>query len=229
MAMIATISITKDESSYISSKEDLPTNFTKLGKHVMVSSGSWVFNKKEKGSNDVYTRSRLKSQVDTEEIINRVSFEFSCLGRKNLYKKQPEAMETETPMMLLFLCNGMDHASIISDTKQMLDTALDNIEQNGMLPEEFENKEIPHFTIRLNVSRLPAETKPSNNEEYDHYEEQGKLAIHFEVTKEEINYFKYLSAHVHRLKLDIKYFRKFAKFMGTLGNNAPLSKCTRLR
>jgi hypothetical protein len=81
-AMITTTSITKDESNFISSKEDLPTNFTKPGKHVMISSGSWVFNKKEKGRNNVYARFRLKSQVDTEEIINCVSFEFSCLGRK---------------------------------------------------------------------------------------------------------------------------------------------------
>ncbi len=28
------------------------------------------------------------------------------------------------------------------------------------------------------------------------------------------------------MKLDIKYFGKFAKFMGTLGNNDPLSDCT---
>jgi hypothetical protein len=85
--MITTISITEDESSYISSKENIPTNFTKMGKHVMISGGSWVFNKKEEGSNNVYARFRLKSQVDIEEIINRVSFEFSCLGGKNLYKK----------------------------------------------------------------------------------------------------------------------------------------------
>jgi hypothetical protein len=49
------------------------------------------------------------------------------------------------------------------------------------------------------------------------------------VAKEEINYFKYLSAHAHRLKLDVKYFGKFAKFTGMLGNNALLSNCTRLR
>jgi hypothetical protein len=226
--MIATISITEDESSYISSKENIPTNFTKLGKYAMISSGSWVFNKKEKGNNDVHARFRLKSQVDTEEIINCISFEFSRLGGKNLYKKQHQAIETETPMMLLFVCNGTDQASIISDTKQMLDTALDDIEQNGMLPEEFKNKEIPHFTICLNVPHLPVETKLSNNKGYDHYKEQGKKAIHFEVTKEEINYFKYLSAHAHRLKLDLMYFGKFAKFMTTLGNNAPLSNCTRL-
>jgi hypothetical protein len=59
--MITTISITEDKSSYISSKENIPTNFTKLGKHVMISSSSWVFNKKEKESNDVYARFRLKS------------------------------------------------------------------------------------------------------------------------------------------------------------------------
>jgi hypothetical protein len=229
MAMIATISITEDNTSYISSKENIPTNFIKLGKHVMISSGSWVFNKKEKGNNDVYTRFMLKSQVDTEEITNCISFEFSCLGGKNLYKKQHQATETETPMMLLFVCNGRDQASIISDTKQMLEAAFDDIKQNGMLPEEFENKGIPHFTIRLNVPRLPAETKSSNNKGYDHYKEQGKKAIHFEVAKKEINYFKYLSAYAHRLKLKVMYFGKLAKFTATLGNNAPLSNCTRLR
>ncbi len=64
--MITTLSTTKDKSLYITSRADLPTNFTKLGKYVMISGGSWVFNKKEKGSNDVYTRFRLKSQVEAE-------------------------------------------------------------------------------------------------------------------------------------------------------------------
>jgi hypothetical protein len=131
--------------------------------------------------------------------------------------------------MLLFVCNGMDQASIISDTKQMLDTALDNIDQNGMLPEEFKNKDIPHITLRLNVPLLPANTKSLSNKGYDHYKEHRKKAFHFEVGKEEINYFKYLSAHAHRMKLDVKYFGKFAKFTRMLGNNAPLSNCTRLR
>jgi hypothetical protein len=134
-------------------------------------------------------------------------------------------METETPLMLLFVCNCTDQASIISDTKQMLDTALDNIKQSGMLPEEFKNR----FTLRLNVPHLPAETKLTNNKGYNHYKEHGKKAFHFKVAKEDINYFKYLSAHMHRMKLEAKYFGKFTKFMGTLGNNAPLSDCTRLR
>ena len=61
MAMIAPISITNDDdASYIKSKADLPTNFTKLGKHIMISGGSWVFNKKEKGSNNVNAQFRLK-------------------------------------------------------------------------------------------------------------------------------------------------------------------------
>jgi hypothetical protein len=69
-AKIATISITKDKSHYISSKADLPTNFTKLGQYIMISGGSWVFNKKEKGNNNLYAKFRLKSQINTEEIVN---------------------------------------------------------------------------------------------------------------------------------------------------------------
>jgi hypothetical protein len=96
-------------------------------------------------------------------------------------------------------------------------------------PTSVDDQDIPHFTLRLNVPRLPAETKPSNSKGYDHYKEHGKKAIHFKVAKEETNYFRYLSVHAHRLKLEVKYFGKFAKYTGTLGNNAPLSNCTRLR
>ncbi len=60
-AKIATISITDVESHYISSKADLPTNFTKLGQYVMINRGNWVFNKKEKGNNNVNARLQLKS------------------------------------------------------------------------------------------------------------------------------------------------------------------------
>ena len=55
-ARIAIISITGEDSDYIRPKADLPSNFTKLGQYVMISGSSWVFNKKAKGSNNVYAR-----------------------------------------------------------------------------------------------------------------------------------------------------------------------------
>jgi hypothetical protein len=195
----------------------------------MISGGSWVFNKKEKGSNDVYGCFRLKSQIQTEDIINRVSFEFSWVGGKNIFKKQQQEMETETPLMLLFVCNGTDQSSVLSNTRQMLDLAYDDIESNGMMPEEFENKDIPEIFLRLNVPCLPAHTKKSNNRKYNHYCEQGKKAFHFKVAKEEVAYFKYLSGHAHQMRLDNKFFGKFAKFTATLSNNAPMSDCVSLR
>ncbi len=120
-------------------------------------------------------------------------------------------METETPLMLLFVCNGTNPGSILSDTKQMLNLAYDDIEENKMMPKEFEHKDIPHSTLRLNVPHLPAETKQNINKGSDHYKEQGEKAFHFEVAKENINYFKFLSSHAHQLRLDKKYFGKFAQ------------------
>jgi hypothetical protein len=122
----------------------------------MISGGSWVFNNKEMGSNDVYARLRLKLPNPTEDIINWVSFKFLCLGGKNLHKKQHQAMETEIPLMLLFVCNGNNQGSILSIPKQMLNFAYGNIKENGMMPEEFEHKDIPHFNLQLNTTRLPA-------------------------------------------------------------------------
>jgi hypothetical protein len=69
-ACIAPLEITNDnDDNYISDKAQLPSNFTKLGKWIMISRGSWVFNKKEKGSSNVYARFCLKSQLPTEEIV----------------------------------------------------------------------------------------------------------------------------------------------------------------
>jgi hypothetical protein len=138
-------------------------------------------------------------------------------------------METKTLVMLLFVCNGTDIASILLDTKQMFESAYKNIEENGMMPEEFKNKEIPHFTPQVNVPCLPVDNNKHNtNKGYDHYKEHGKKAFHFEVAKEDVPYFKLLSSYAHCLRLENKYFGKFEKFTATLENNAPMSNCVQL-
>jgi hypothetical protein len=194
----------------------------------MISRGSLVFNKKEKGSSNVYARFRLKSQVPTEEIINHVSFKFTHLGGTKLYKKQMQAMETETPMMLLFVSNGTKHSSIASDMKQLMELSYNDIKTKLMMPEEYKNRDMPAFSLKVNTPCLP-EKKKNNNKAYDHLRKQGKKTFHFKVAKSDIPFFKFLCNHAHRMKLDTKYFGKFAKLTDTLGNNAPVSNCTRLR
>jgi hypothetical protein len=77
-AAIAPVNIYDDsKDNFIVDRSGLPDNFTKLGKWLMISGGSWVFEKKEKGNGEVFARFRLKSQEKANEIINRVSFEFN--------------------------------------------------------------------------------------------------------------------------------------------------------
>ncbi len=133
------------------------------------------------------------------------------------------------PLMLLFLCNGTDQSSILSDTQQMLNLAYNDIKQNGMMPKEFKNKDIPEISLRLNVPRLPADSKKKDNRAYDHYREQGKKAYHYKVAKEEVPYFKHLSGHAHWMRLENKFFGKLAMFTATLSNNAPISDCVSIR
>jgi hypothetical protein len=185
-ACIALLEITDDnDDNYISDKAQLPSNFTKLGKWIMISGGSWVFNKEEKGNSNVYAKFRLKSQVPTEEIINRVFFKFTRLGGTKLYKKQMQAMETEIPMMLLFVSNGTEHSSIASDMKQLMELAYDDTETKLMMPEEYKNRDMPAFSLKVNTPRLP-EKKKNDNKAYDHLREQGKKAFHFKVAKSDI-------------------------------------------
>jgi hypothetical protein len=84
-----------------------------------------------------------------------------------------QAMETEMPMMLLFVSNGTEHSSISADLKQLLELAYNDIDNEGMMPEEYENKDIPVFSLKMNVPRLP-EKKKHDNKVYDHILEQGK-------------------------------------------------------
>jgi hypothetical protein len=80
-------------------------------------------NNEWKANSDIYARFRLKFTVPVEDMVTRVSFEFSCLGRSKLYKKQNQAMETKTPMVLLLVSNGTNPLSISTDITQMLETA----------------------------------------------------------------------------------------------------------
>jgi hypothetical protein len=229
-AAIAPINIYDDDKeNFITDRSSLPDNFTKLGKWLMISGGSWVFEKKEKGNGEVFARFRLKSRDMAEEIINRVSFEFNRLGGSRLSKKLMQAMETETPMMLLFVCNVTDHLSITKDIRQILDIAYHDIDDECMMPEQYEHRDIPKFSLRLNVPWLPEKKSTKDNKAYDHIREQGKKAFHLEVAKPDLAFFTFLATHAHRMGLDAKYFGKFAKLTATLGKDAPLSDCARLR
>ena len=163
-----------------------------------------------------------------EEIINRASFEFNRLGGSRLSKKSMQAMETETPMILLFVCNGTDHSSITTDTRQILDIAYQDIDDECMMPEQYEHWDIPTFS-RLNIPRLPEKKSTKDNKAYNHIREQGKKAFHLEVAKPDQAFFTFLATHAHRMGLDTKYFGKFSELMATLGKDAPLSDCARLR
>ena len=98
-----------------------------------------------------------------------------------------------------------------------------------MMPEQYENRDIPKFSIRLNVPRLPEKKSAKDNKAYDHIRGQGKKEFHLEVAKQDLAFFTCLATHAHRMGLDTKYFGKFAKLTVTLGKDAPLSDCARLR
>ena len=225
-AAITPINTTNDKKEdLITDKANIPNNFTKLGKWPMLSGGTWVFNK---ANSNAYGCFHIKSTVPVEDIVMQVLFKFSRLGGSKIYKKQNQAMETETPMMLLFVCNGTDSLSVKSDINQMLETALDSIETDGMTPKEFKNMEVPTLTLKLNAPRLPAQTKKLQ-QKYNYFEEQGNKAYHCEAAKDLVPFFQFLGGYAHRLRLEVKYFGKFAKFTETLGNKVPLSNCTKLR
>jgi hypothetical protein len=151
-------------------------------------------------------RGSTSSHDLAEEIVNQVSFEFKRLGGSRLSKKSMQAMETETPMMLLFVCNGTDHSSIAMDMRQILDIAYHDIDDECMMPEQYEHRVIPKFSLQLNVPRLSEKKSAKDNKAYNHIREQGKKAFHLEVAKSDLAFFSFLANHAHRMGLDSKYF-----------------------
>jgi hypothetical protein len=75
-AMAPIVILNIPQKDMILDKASILPNFTKLSKWVILSSGSWVFNMKDRGSSNVYARFRLKSTVPVENMVTRVSFEF---------------------------------------------------------------------------------------------------------------------------------------------------------
>jgi hypothetical protein len=118
-------------------------------------------------------------------------------------------MKTETPMMLLFVSNSTNPLSVSSDITQMLETAYDYVESNGMMPQEFEYQGIPTFILKLNDPQLPSQTK-HEHKRYDHFREQRKKVFHCEVAKDQVPFFWFLGGQAHRMRLEVKYVGKFA-------------------
>jgi hypothetical protein len=86
-AAIALIEITNDKAEdLITDKLNFPSIFTKLDKWLMMSGGSWVFNK---ANSNIYTCFCLKSAVPVKDMATWVSFEFSCLGESKIQEAEP--------------------------------------------------------------------------------------------------------------------------------------------
>jgi hypothetical protein len=60
----------------------------------------------------------------------------------------------------------------------MLEIAHEIIDMEGMMPKEYENQDIPAFSLRLNIPRLPEKKSAQDNRAYDHIHEEGKKAFH---------------------------------------------------
>jgi hypothetical protein len=98
-------------------------------------------------------------------------------------------------LMLLFVCNGTDHSSITTDICQILDIAYQDINEESMMPEQYENRDIPKFSLRINVPRLPEKKSTKDSKAYNHIREQGKKAFHLEVAKPDLAFFTFLATH----------------------------------
>jgi hypothetical protein len=71
-AAIAPIKVANNkQEDMITDSSKIPGDFTKLGKWLMMSGGSWAFNKND---SDLYAQFWLKSMVLTDEMVTRILF-----------------------------------------------------------------------------------------------------------------------------------------------------------
>jgi hypothetical protein len=70
------------------------------------------------------------------------------------HKKQLQWVEAVTPFIIYYLYSFNDNASLHAESTSLLDKALQGMESNFMLPEEFKYMKIPDINIHQGVRKL---------------------------------------------------------------------------
>ncbi len=156
-------SIKSETAKPLGSKSEMSNNMTIFPGYAPVGSNSNVFkprknSNKKKGRHgkdepdiinpSVYPILIFSSDVDPDTITSQVTHEFSWAGRFYFRKKELKCIEMCTPFIIYYLYTFNDLATVCSELSSLIGQAYQGMQNNFILPEEFEHHQLPKINIR---------------------------------------------------------------------------------
>ncbi len=96
----------------------------------------------------VYLTLIFSSNVDPDTITSQSTHEYCQAGGFYFRKKQLQCIETCTPFIIHYLYTFNDLATIRSELTSLLGQAYEGMQNDFILPEEFEHHKLPKINIR---------------------------------------------------------------------------------
>ena len=112
----------------------------------------------------VYFSFAMSCDIEPEELLNRISFEWGGMKGRRLQIRDLLYFLSETPFALYKIYNQGHWPSIIRKLTTIMGKARDAVTKDNNLEEEYETRPIPPMIFRKNVSKLPGQdTQQLNN------------------------------------------------------------------
>ncbi len=102
----------------------------------------------------VYPTLIFSTNVDPEIISSQVTHEFCRAGGFYFRKKELQCIERCTPFIIYYLYTFNDLATIRSELTSLIGQAYKGMQDNFILPKEFEHHQLPKINIRQGVPKL---------------------------------------------------------------------------
>ena len=106
----------------------------------------------------VYSTLIFSSDVDPDTITSQVTHEFCWAGGFYFKKKKLQCIETYTPFIIYYLHTFNDLSTIFSELTSLIGQAYKGMQNNFILPEEFEHHKLPKICIHRGVPKVPGQT-----------------------------------------------------------------------
>jgi hypothetical protein len=153
----------------------LPKTMTALGAYFALSGNARIFentkaNIQGKGKKDnrpptVYFTFAVSSDIPPDEIIARISVDWTILGGTRLAVKKLGYFETCTPIVIYFLWNEGHAETLLEELKMILSTA-SSLDSDGA------TLTLPPMSLRKQIPRIPGQA----TEKFNHLSYQAQMA-----------------------------------------------------
>jgi hypothetical protein len=205
---------------------DIPINMTMLSAHfqISISNGRNPFEKQKiwgknatKGKDEfknpvVFFSMAIATDNEPEELVNRISMEWSKAGGRRLSIKNLQSFKSETIIALFNVYTATKKDTLLSELNKILTLALAEIQEDDS-DELLGVFEVPKMDLRLQVPKLPGQDV-SHFDKLPYQTKNNRKVLHIECDKDD-------AKNIRRL---VQYAKEALLFQRLWGRHAHISE-----